>query len=205
MAVRILAFDFDNTLADTLPVMSNVVNELLRRRGVRGVHYTPEDLASTTPMRVLRTHLGATIWVGEYLTRFRARLDELTLFPDVDVLIREAAARVPLAIQSSLPRTIVEQALRRLDVLQSFRQVVGYGDAARPKPAPDGIRLICESLAVPLRETLFIGDRAEDIEAARSARALSGVALWSRGTHTEALGARPDYRFERPSDVLRAL
>src|SRR5712691_7887336 len=96
VAIRLLAFDFDNTLADSLPVMSSIVNEILRERGINGFVYAPEDFTFKSPMEVLRVHFGATIRMGEYLARFRLRLHELTLFPDVGLLIEGAAGRVPL-------------------------------------------------------------------------------------------------------------
>jgi phosphoglycolate phosphatase len=45
---------------------------------------------------------------------------------------------------------------------------------ARKKPAPDAVRLACERLGVTPRDTLFIGDSQNDVDAARSA----GCAIW---------------------------
>src|SRR5205823_11981734 len=61
--------------------------------------------------------------------------------------------------------------------------LVAHGDVPNPKPAPDGLLAIARWTGVLPAQVLFVGDRVEDILAAKAAGAISGLALWSRGDH----------------------
>jgi phosphoglycolate phosphatase-like HAD superfamily hydrolase len=70
--------------------------------------------------------------------------------------------------------------------------VLGPEDVARPKPAPDMLRVALERLGVAPARALYVGDMGVDVETARAA----GVPVWvvATGSDTrEALAAaRPD-------------
>jgi len=88
-----------------------------------------------------------------------------TLIPKVDVL-KELAARRPLAIVTGRPRAEAEWFLQRAGIARFFGAVVAMEDApAKPNPAP--VRLALERLGV--RRAWMIGDTPDDMRAAGQA------------------------------------
>ena len=92
--------------------------------------------------------------------------------------------------------------LAALDLDWAFAAVVAGDQAARPKPAPDGLLRLLEELGGAPEEALLVGDSSLDIEAARAA----GVAAVFAGWHPWA-GSVPPERvavLDHP-DALRPL
>jgi phosphoglycolate phosphatase len=62
-----------------------------------------------------------------------------------------------------------EALLRRLGLAGWVDAVVGGDTCVRRKPDPQPLLFACESLQVPLRESLMVGDSVNDVQAARAA------------------------------------
>jgi len=108
-----------------------------------------------------------------------------TLIPKVDVL-KELAARRPLAIVTGRPRAEAEWFLQRSGVVRLFGAVVAMEDSpAKPDPAP--VRLALERLGV--RRAWMIGDTPDDMRAAAQAGVLP-LAVAAPGDEAPAGGAR---------------
>lgn len=205
MAVSVIGFDFDNTVADTLPVMCAAVNAVLRDLGAESQPCRPDDLETRTPLEFLRSHGGISAKPNLYWGALVERMTEMRLFQGVQDLLIGLKPRIPIGLQTSLPRSIMERALDVLAIRASFFRVIAYGDVPHPKPSPDGIIDLAAHAGVPPLQVLFVGDRTEDIQAASSCRAISGLALWSRGDHRAALAERPNYVFRSPAEILNLL
>jgi histidinol-phosphate aminotransferase len=108
-----------------------------------------------------------------------------TLIPDVGVL-KQLAARRPLAIVTGRPRAEAEWFLQRAGIAGLFGAVVAMEDApAKPDPAP--VRLALERLGV--RRAWLIGDTPDDMRAAAQAGVLP-LAVAAPGDEAPAGGAR---------------
>jgi histidinol-phosphate aminotransferase len=82
--------------------------------------------------------------------------------------LKKLAARFPLAIVTGRPRAEARWALMRFSCDRYFKVVIGAEDTAdQPKPHPRGIRMALLRLGV--RRALYIGDRVDDMLAARAA------------------------------------
>jgi HAD superfamily hydrolase (TIGR01509 family) len=202
VAVLAVGFDFDNTVADTLPLMCLAVDEVLRNAVPGAPACQLVDLESQTPLEFLHSRAGSLAKPNLYWRALVEHMTTLELFPKMREMLNNLQPRLSLGLQTSLPRTIVMKALRLLRIDSFFFRIIAFGDVSHPKPAPDGILALASDAAVSPREFLFVGDRAEDIQAARAARALSGLALWSRGNHRDGLAAGPTYGFRNPSDII---
>ncbi len=205
MVIQSVIFDLDNTVADTLPVMSVCVNQVLSELDQGHSRYSPNDLLVESPIQILRERGVDKLGIRSYWSGLRKHIVQVNSFPGVRSVLIRLASEMPLSIQTSLPRMIAVPALGALGLEDSFRHVVAYHDVTRPKPAPDGILLLSDRLAISPEVTLVVGDAQDDIQAARNAGALSGVALWSRGDHRDALAERPKFRFHRPEDITEVL
>ncbi len=96
--------------------------------------------------------------------------------------VREALERIRevgfiLGIATNGEGSLTEAMIRTLGVNHLFDVVVGAGDVVNAKPAPDMILLACRRVGIDPRETVFVGDSLEDMQAGREAgvRALVSV------------------------------
>jgi HAD superfamily hydrolase (TIGR01549 family) len=146
-------------------------HERLRREGVQAVT-TPWDLqvertAQRLGVDAYRVESHAREWMIERPSRWLRRLRREALLGEID-RFREAGGRT--ALVSDYP---AERKLEALGMRHLFDEVVASGEPGGPrrlKPAPDGLLLAAERLAVPPAACLVIGDRDDaDGAAARAA------------------------------------
>jgi HAD superfamily hydrolase (TIGR01549 family) len=190
---RLLVFDLDGTLVDTLeptfrcfqeavaPALGRVPShaEILQRFG-------PAD------------HDIVSAWVGpgeaqaavERLYRcYEHAFRDAGPFPGMVDLVLELRRRGKrTAIFTGRGRRSTDVLLRSMGLDGLFDVVVCGDEVAHPKPAPDGLFKIMESLGVTALDAVFLGDTVKDMEAARDAGIPAIAALWA-SPEREALAA----------------
>jgi phosphoglycolate phosphatase len=204
---RLAIFDSDGTLADTLPWMRSIFNELAEEHGFRrvepGEYHRFRDLHG----RALLRALGLPLWkLPRVVSSMRRRTAEyrgrLTLFPGTgEVLHRLAACGVQLGIVSSNSRENVERVLGRENAKLIAHFACGvsmFGKAAK-------VREVLRRSAVERPQAIYIGDEIRDAEAASKARVAFGAVTW--GQHSrEALRAQgPAEIFETVGEIADKL
>ena len=190
MKYRLVIFDSDGTLADTLPWMRGIFNELAEEHGFRRVE--PHDYKRFRDLHgsALLRELGLPLWkLPRVVSAMRRRMSEhtgtLSLFPGIsDVLHRLAVGGVQLAIVSSNSRENVERVLgaNNAKLMAHFACGVSVlGKAAR-------LRQVLRRSAVQRPLAIYIGDEIRDAEAAGKAGIAFGAVTW--GHHRQELLCR---------------
>jgi phosphoglycolate phosphatase len=207
MKYRLVIFDSDGTLADTLPWMRSQFNELAAEHGFRRVEsHEYERFRDLHGMALLR-ELGLPLWkLPRVVSAMRRRMTEHTgefrLFPGIpEALERLAKAGVQLAMVSSNSRANVERVLGADNVKRMTRMNCGvsmFGKAAQ-------LRQVTRQCGVPREQVIYIGDELRDGDAARQAGVVFGAVTW--GQHSEeALRARhPTEIFTTPDEIADKL
>jgi phosphoglycolate phosphatase len=206
MKYHTLIWDFDGTLADTLPLALRIFNDLARRRGYRPVE-DPEAVRHQGTIAFLRAHgvplLKLPLLVREFLAAQKREIATVRLVPGIAetvTTLRERGHR--LGVLSSNTRENILTCLKNNGAAAPFEFVVGYtrllgkGRALR--------RLLKEQRADP-RTVLYVGDEVRDIEAAREAGTDVAAVAW--GLHAAAFLARhgPTYLVAQPGELLSLL
>ncbi len=200
---RLIAFDFDGTLADTWPWFADVLNEVADAHGFR----KPED-GERSRLRHMNAHailraLEIPIWKAPgILADVRRRMQAAS--PDIDVF-----PGVPQAV-ATLAKTGAILALVSSNAEVNVRRILGpamcvhfdafecgtdlFGKTAKLK------RLLKRFDCVPAR-SILVGDELRDIEAAHAAGMRAGSVAWGYN-HPDALRtASPDVFFETPGEL----
>jgi phosphoglycolate phosphatase len=193
---RLVIFDSDGTLADTLPWMRSVFNELASEHGFRKV--APEEYERFRDLhgRALLKALELPIWklpkVGHGMRNKMAQhIERFSLFAGIsDVLRHLSAEGRQLAIVSSNSRANVQRILGRDNSGLISHYACGvslFGKGAR-------IRAVLRTSGVPAGEAIYVGDEIRDAEAARKAGVAFGAVAW--GQHSvQALRAQNPAEF----------
>jgi phosphoglycolate phosphatase len=197
--VRLLVFDLDGTLVDSLRDLATATNQALDRIApgtpplpVEEVRAFVGDGARQLLRRSLdKTGLPNTVdeLLPVYLDCYAGcLLDTTRLFPGV----REALDRLrdrTLAVLTNKPGDLSRAILAGLDVADRFARIYGAGDVPSHKPDPAGLLRILEDLGVPCGRAVMVGDSEVDVRTGRAAGVRTvGVTY---GLHPEGLRAFP--------------
>jgi HAD superfamily hydrolase (TIGR01509 family) len=101
--------------------------------------------------------------------RYFELLPELKAIPEVVEHIEDQHGRIPFAVVSGGRASSVVRSLKTVNLLDRFETIVGAGDYANSKPAPDGFLLAASRLGVAPESCLVFEDTDLGIQAATAA------------------------------------
>ena len=197
--MRLLVFDLDGTLIDSVPDLTDALNRTLAAHD--RAPFTPADIA---PMVgdgagvLLRRACAARGWqaseamVADYIADYTAHAAEKTRpypgIPEALATLRDQGWR--MAVCTNKPAAAAEAVLAALG-LAGFFAALGGGDSfAARKPDPAHLLgTIARAGGWPAR-SVMLGDHANDIHAAAGAGVACLFAGWGYGTPAMAEGAR---------------
>ena len=211
LAIELLIFDLDGTLADTKLDLANSVNAA---RAHFGLEALPNELVYSyvghgAPV-LIRKALGPGHTDEEvqraleyFLSCYRDRmLENTTLYPGVrESLERLKAEGIPMAVLTNKPVRFSQEILKGLGVGEYFFRVYGGNSFEQKKPDPWGVEMLLVEAGVSKEQALMVGDSAVDVFTARNAGiAVCGVTY---GFQPESLAAEPpDILVERMEDLV---
>ncbi len=211
LAIELLIFDLDGTLADTTLDLANSVNAT---RAHFGLEALPIELVSSYVGNgatvLIRKALGPGHTDEEiqraleyFLSCYHDRMLEHTrLYPGVrESLDRLKTEGVPMAVLTNKPVRFSQEILNGLGVGGFFFRVYGGNSFEQKKPDPRGIEVLLAEAGVTKEQALMVGDSAVDVFTARNAGiAVCGVTY---GLQPETLAAEPpDILVERMEDLV---
>ena len=190
MKHKLVIFDLDGTLVDTIADLGTAVNVALEMRdlplhtleeyrkmvgnGVRKLvqRAMPEQLQGDEKL------LDALL--ADFMSYYIEHIDDKSApYPGVPELLAElAAAGFKLAVASNKFQSGAEKLVGRLFPQVPFVAVCGGGDGRPLKPDPAVIRLICDAAGEPLEQAVLVGDSGTDMATARAAGIPAFAVTW---------------------------
>ena len=207
---RLVVFDLDGTLLDTAPDLYQALCDTLEfyriekkpsfeefKKHIGGGAYgflepfLPQDLLEEALLK-LRSF---------YLERYLCK--NTRPFEGIGEVLKTLKERgIKLAVATN---KITEGALRVLKafrLVEYFEIVAGRDLPPKHKPHGEHIEYIISRLGIEPKETLMVGDRLDDILAAKNAGSFSAYALWG---YTEPLNVESDFFLKEPKELLKLL
>ena len=174
--IRGLIFDFDGTLADTMPLHWRAWQEIAARHGFNFTEqrfYALGGVPSREILKQLKREQGLNLdpnTVGiEKEEAYLRLLDEVNPIPEIVAIVRAQIGRRPMAVASAGTRRVIERVIERLGLRSFFQAVVTNDDVTRPKPAPDAFLEAARQLGVPPEACLAYEDTDLGLQAIRAA------------------------------------
>ncbi len=211
MSTKGVVFDLDGTLADTLPAIADAINSglaaiglpeaphadvrtwigeglpTLCRRALRGAENVPFDRMFEVVSKHYREH----------------QLDKTVPFPGIPELMDALARRgVPMGVLSNKPHEHTLTMTQALFGRWPLVAVEGYQEESYRKPDPRTLVQICQTMGLPPREVMLVGDSNTDIFTARNAGVIAVAATWGYRDREELIAAGPNYLIDWPEQVL---
>jgi phosphoglycolate phosphatase len=185
---RLLAFDWDGTLADSAALIAGAIQRACIEVGVPAPDETDaRHVIGLGQLDAIR-HVAPTLAPDRH-ARFSECFRDHYLVGDAAIPlfagVREMLAELDergflLAVATGKTRAGLARALSRHGIAARFA-ASRCADEGFPKPHPDMLLALMDRLGVEPSETLMIGDTTHDLELARNA-GVSGLAV-SYGAH----------------------
>lgn len=203
MNCRLVLFDFDGTLADSVAWFVQAFNET-----AADYHFnplTPENAArirTLGPVQIM-SELGVPRWrLPLVARRLRAKMESeeapVALFGGVEEMLRTLHGRgVALGVVSSNSTQTIRRVLgpRNESLISHCEGGVSlFGKAGK-------IRKVVKQAGVPPGSALYVGDEIRDIQAARNAGVDAAAVAWGYNDPKTLQALRPDLFFARVEDI----
>lgn len=208
---KLVAFDLDGTVADTLADLAASVNAALSMHGLPTYPKDAYRLFVGNGVDNLIRNVLADAYTPALAAAVKAdfnayyadhSMDYTTDYPGVaSLLARLSADGVMTAVISNKPDAFVPKILHTLYPDHRFTYLSGQRAGVARKPAPDALLLLLGELGVSADETLYVGDSDVDVVFAHAAGVeVCGVSWGFRGAdELRAAGA------DRIADTVREL
>ena len=178
MQYQAYIFDFDYTLADSSPGIVLCFRHVLDRAGFSSV--TDEAIKQTIGLHLEAAFSQLTgeadparlaAFKAAYLARAEQVMTANTrLYPEaVPLLSRLKAAGRATGIVSTKLGFRVAEALERYGAAPLVDHIVGGDQVSAPKPDPEGLLWLLQTLALPKSQALYVGDSLVDCHTAKNA------------------------------------
>ncbi|MCZ8396954.1 HAD hydrolase-like protein [Achromobacter ruhlandii] len=207
MKYDIAAFDFDGTLADTMPWFNSILNTVADKYGFRKIDAAERDQLRHRDAGEILKFLGIPLWkLPAIMAHVRTLMQEIDpsvhLFDGIpDALARLKAAGMRLAVVSSnslenVQRVLGPDTTALFDDYECGADL--FGKAAK-------IDRLLQRHGTPPERFVLVGDEMRDIDAARKAGVRVGSVAWGYN-HVDALRERgPDELILQVADLPAAL
>lgn len=203
---RAVIFDFDGTIADSLPAIIAVFEDVTHR----SEHFTQAqiDALRDVPIPQLMTELHVPKWKIPFLLlrgrkMLRQHLHGIKVHDGMaDTIKALHAQNIPLYVLSSNSAENVRSYLQWHKLSHYFAGV--YGGASVFGKAPRLLKLI-DKEHVHVANTWYIGDETRDVTAARAVGFRAASVTWGFNTRAALEAKHPDVLVDTPEALLKEL
>ena len=211
---KLVIFDLDGTLLNTISDLGNACNHALEQMG-----FSPHPLSAYNYMvgngvrKLIERALPAEARndesiVKRMLAEFRAYYDEhlcdaTTPYRGIPELLNELTARgINLAVTSNKYESAVQRLIKHFFPSANFRAVLGHVDGLPAKPDPSIVFKALGLCPTPKADTIYIGDSGVDMETARRACIESAGVSWGFRSVLELRQAYANHIVSTPDQIL---
>lgn len=208
---KLVIFDLDGTLLDTIADLGDACNFALRSLGYSEHAMSTYNYMVGNGVRKLveRAEPDADPeTVDRLLTLFREYYDQHSTdrtkpYPGITELLRALTDRgVAVAVASNKYQAAVERIISHFFPDIPFVAVMGQTDTRPVKPDPSIVFAILNEHPTPKAEVLYVGDSNVDIETARRACVESVGVAWGFRPVSELRNAYADHIVSDPDEIL---
>lgn len=201
--IKAILFDFDGTLADTVPMMIDSVEELSNRFNLPNVKYK-KSLRDKDAKEIIKELKLPLLKIPRFLREAREilkpKLKKARLFTGISGVLKELSKNYQIYIVTTNSREIVETVLGKskqyIDLISSESSI--FGKAAK-------IKNLLKKTGLRKDEAMYVGDEIRDIEASKKLNIKNIAVTWGFNSKKALKQKYPNFLAEKPSDLLKII
>ena len=213
-SIKLVIFDLDGTLLDTIEDLGDSVNQVLSSRGYPEHSYDQycvfigdgmeKLIKRSLPNECLNDPLLIEEVLNDYREAYTRNWNNKSRPYDgiMECLADLKARNIMSSVLSNKPHHFTELCVGELIGKEHFEFVLGQREGVNKKPSPDAAIEICEELNVAPEETIFIGDTNVDILTGVSAGMKTIGVLWGFREEKELIEAGAHYIATSPTQLM---
>ncbi len=212
--MKLVIFDLDGTLADSIESITYCGNYALKQAGLRtfereDYQYFVGDGVVSLVSRMVKAAgdeklKSFDLVKKEYDKIFEEYcMYEVRPYPGIVELLEQLKQRnLLVAVLSNKPHARTIDVIHALFGKHVFDAIQGQQDGVLKKPSPEGVFEIAKQLEVDPSEILYLGDTDTDMKTGKSAGAYTLGVLWGFRKQDELIDNGADAIIENPLDAL---
>ena len=213
MKKKLIIFDLDGTLIDTLSDIEHIFNYVLIKNGLgkKSKNFYKNNIGNGLD-NLLRKCLPDT-FTGDFNVlsnlvrdRYKHKLNTKTKIYDgiIPVLENLKKDKVNMAVISNKLHLLAVRSVETY--FNSYEmKVIGAEGGFPRKPSPDSTVHMLQYFNCSASDALFIGDSIVDVKTAQNASIRSVGVLWGNGTEEDFIKQKSDFILESPQEIFNIL
>ncbi|ASK62366.1 HAD family hydrolase [Virgibacillus phasianinus] len=209
--MKAIIFDFDGTLADTLPVCFYAFQTVFKE--FDNINVTTDEVKAMfgpSETGIIKENLMNSNHdkaIELYYEKYNERHRELVRDnKEINSLLRFLKSEgYKLGIVTGKAKRSLLISLKHLNMNDLFDVIITGDDVNNPKPHPEGVNKALEKLGVKNSETVFLGDSNADILAGKQANVHTVGVQWLPNYQTPAFSVKPDKMYSRVDEFTQSL
>lgn len=212
--IKLVIFDLDGTLTDSLKSIQYCTNKTLEKFGyapfpLEPYRYFVGDGVAELIKRALQAagdknlvNLGAAMEFYNEIFKEHC-MYEVKPYKGILELIQSLKDKgIRIAVNSNKPQAGTSDVVETVFGKETFSMAVGQAPERDRKPSPDGIYHIARTLNVSLRDILYVGDTSTDMQTGKNAGVFTIGVLWGFRDRQELIENKADAIISDPLEIL---
>jgi HAD superfamily hydrolase (TIGR01549 family) len=204
---KVIIFDFDGTLADTIDILLSITNRLSAEFGFKSA--TKEELAQLSNLNSwqILQYSGISIFKFPLLIRrlkaeLHSEVPQIQLFPGIkEVLVELKKRGFQLGIITSNSRENVLGALEKNGLQDTFTFIYSGSTFGKHKVINKWLRI--ENINT--EKVVYVGDEIRDIDAAKKTGIKVIAVGWGFNSPQALAAQNPNFLIERPQELIEIM
>lgn len=215
MSAQAIVFDLDGTLVDSAPSILDALSQTLKNQGIEPKVTLVPSLIGPPLQEILRKVTGFQAHdkrLSDLIDQFKLTYDgsycwQAGPYPGIDLMLSQISVDHRLTIATNKRKGPTEKILEHLSWSKYFDEVVCIDKGVTPfKCKADILESLIQKMRIKRDLLFYIGDRGEDLEAARACGVAFGLAGWGyMDSADNAISGDDYYRLSAPNEVLKLL
>ncbi|MBN1384679.1 MAG: HAD-IA family hydrolase [Elusimicrobia bacterium] len=211
---KLVIFDLDGTLVNTLDDIADSANEVLEYFGIpkvsnRQVKYAVGCGVDNFFINLTKKPIDIEDAKKQFTKHYLKNLIKKSKLYSgmLNVLQELKKKKIHMYVVSNKPQIFSERLLELLGIKKYFRKVIGINgrEKKRLKPSPYYIKEIIAQSKVKPGRAVIIGDGKTDILAGRNSGISSCAVLYGFRKYMELKKYCPDFYIKKPKDILKII
>ncbi|MFA5112884.1 MAG: HAD-IA family hydrolase [Candidatus Margulisiibacteriota bacterium] len=197
--VDLLLFDFDGTLADSLPAAVAAIQAMLEELkyppktaaeinsyiGFGEVALVAGAIGSDDPAKLRQAR-------DRYYHQVRARVPEIRLYPHVRETLKYFKDKIKIVLSNKRDE-FIHLILEEQGVRPYFTQILGGDSSTCLKPDPCTINELVKKERISKEKTLLVGDMTVDVETGKNAGIRTCAVTYGFDSREKLAAQKPDF------------